>query len=113
VRLTIALFVALWALAGPAAAQKRYDDSELTDRLYITLGGYSQTDLRTTIRVDASTPQGGLALGAVVALESLFDLDTQVSTGRLDGWWRFGKKHRIGWNYFRTKREGLSTYNGR
>ena len=40
------------------------------------------------------------------------DVDDQVTTARLDGWYRFNKKHRIGWTYWRTDRDGVSTYNG-
>jgi hypothetical protein len=98
--------------AGPIWAQDRYDDHELTDRFYITAGGFSQTDLRTTIRLDAKSQSGGITVGTIIGLESLFDLDDQVTTGRLDGWYRFGKKHRIDWTYWRTDREGVSTYNG-
>ena len=104
--------VALCAGSGSAWAQNRYDDHELTDRFYFSLGGFSQTDIRTTIRVDAKSPSGAIAAGAVIGLESLFDVDDKVSTGRLDGWYRFNKKHRIGLTYWRTAREGMSTYNG-
>jgi hypothetical protein len=106
------LSVALCVAAGPVGAQDRYDDHELTDRFYVTVGGYSQSDLRTTIRIDAKSPDGAISAGTVIALESLFDVDDQVTTGRLDGWYRFNDRHRIGWTYWRTSREGLSTYNG-
>jgi hypothetical protein len=68
--------------------------------------------MRTTLRLDAKTPEAGLGLGAVIGLESLFNVESQVTTGRLDGWYRFGKKHRIGWTYFASSREGTSTYQG-
>ena len=110
--LAIAFAVALWAAAEPAWAQDRYDDHELTDRFYIRLGGFKQTQMRTTIRLDAKTPAGGIALGAVIALESQFDLDDQVSTGRLDGWYRFNRRHRINWSLWESDREGVRTYNG-
>jgi hypothetical protein len=108
----IVVCAAICAGSGSAWAQNRYDDHELTDRFYITLGGFSQTDIRTTIRIDAKSPDGAIGAGTVIGLESLFDLDEEVTTGRLDGWYRFGKKHRIGWTYWRSQREGLSTYNG-
>ena len=96
---------------GVTWAQENYDDHELTDRFYITLGGYSQDDLRTSLRIDALAGGVGGA-GAVILLESLFAVDDQVTTGRLDGWYRFNKKHRIGWTYWRTNRSGVSTYGG-
>jgi len=111
-RLVIAFLVALCVTAGTVGAQNRYDDSEQEDRFYITLGGFNQTDIRTTIRVDAKDADGAISLGTLVALESLFGLDDKVTTGRLDGWWRFNKRHRISWNYFTSKREGLNTYTG-
>ena len=45
-------------LGAPAMAQKSYDDHELTDRFYITIGGYRQDDIRTTFRLDAKTSVG-------------------------------------------------------
>ncbi len=110
--LAIALSVALCVAAEPAWSQERYDEHELTDRFYITLGGFSQTEIRTTLRLDAKTPQGGIALGTLIALEQQFDLDEQVNTGRLDGWYRFNERHRLGWTYWQSDREGVRTYNG-
>ena len=110
--LAVLICAAICAGSGSTWAQERYDDHELKDRFYITLGGFSQTDLRTTIRIDAKSPQGAISAGAVIGLESLFDVDDEVTTARLDGWYRFSKKNRIGWTYWRTEREGLSTYNG-
>ena len=111
-RFLLVICVALCVGSGSAWAQNRYDDHELTDRFYFSLGGFSQTDIRTTIRIDAKSPSGAISAGAVIGLESLFDVDDRVSTARLDGWYRFNKKHRIGLTYWRTNREGLSTYNG-
>ena len=102
--------IALLSISLPVWAQKSYDDHEFPDRFYITVGGFSQRDLRTTLRLDAKSPQAGLGLGAVVALESLFDVENEVSTVRLDGWYRFGKKHRIAWTWYETDRDGASLY---
>jgi len=116
VRLFVFVFVvvsvAFYAGFSPALAQNRYDESELTDRFYISLGGYSQNDIKTTLRLDAKTPSGAIAAGTVVVLESLFDLDDRVYTARIDGWYRINKRHRINGTYWRTNREGVSTYNG-
>ena len=106
------MFLAIFAGSGAAWAQNRYDDSELEDRFYITLGGFAQTEIRTTLRIDAKSAGGGIAAGTVIGLESLFDMDDKVTTVRLDGWYRFTKRHRISWSYWASKREGLSTYNG-
>lgn len=106
----IAGCLVLGAAIAPARAQKLYDDHEMKDRFYVTIGGFSQDDIRTTLRVDARTPAGGLAAGAVVAVESLFSVDDQVSTGRLDGWYRLNRKSRLSWTYWKTSRDGRSVY---
>ena len=106
-------FSSVICVAGwPALAQERYDEHESTDRFYITLGGFSRAAIRTTIRVDAKTPLGGILLGTAIALEKQFDLDDEVATGRLHGWYRFNARHRIGLTYWQSDREGIRTYNG-
>jgi hypothetical protein len=112
VLLVFAISVALLSVCGPVWAQKSYDDHEMKDRFYITIGGFNRTDLRTTLRLDAKSPEAGLGLGAVIGLESLFGVESSVSTVRLDGWYRFGKKHRIAWTYWESSRDGTSTYEG-
>lgn len=109
--LTMALLAALTLAAAPAWAQARYDDHEITDRFVISLGGFRQNDIRTTLRLDAKTPGVGIGIGAVIGLESLFDVDNEVTTWRLDGWYRFNKKSRINWTYWKTNRDGRATYN--
>lgn len=106
----IVCFLLMCSAVSPARAQKLFDDHELRDRFYITIGGFGQTEMRTTVRVDAKTPQGGLAAGAVIVLESLFSVEDSVETGRIDGWYRLNRKSRLGWTYFRTKRDGTSIY---
>lgn len=110
--LVLAISMALLSVCGPVWAQKSYDDHEMKDRFYITLGGFNRTDLRTTLRLDAKSPRAGLGLGTVIALESLFGVESSVTTVRLDGWYRFGKKNRIAWTYWASQREGVSTYEG-
>ena len=106
----IACGLAIGAAVSPAWAQKLFDDHEMEDRFYITIGGFEQDEMRTTIRVDAKTPQGGIAAGAVIALESLFSVDDQITTVRLDGWYRLNRKSRLNWTYWKTDRDGLSVY---
>jgi hypothetical protein len=110
VLVVLAISIALLSVCGPVWAQKSYDDHEMKDRFYITVGGFNRTDLRTTLRLDAKSPQAGLGLGAVIGLESLFKVENSVTTVRLDGWYRFGKKHRIAWTFWQSERDGVSTY---
>jgi hypothetical protein len=106
----IACFLVTCAAVSPAWAQKLFDDHEMEDRFYITIGGFQQDEMRTTVRVDAKTPEGGIAAGAVIALESLFSVDDNVTTARLDGWYRLNRKSRLNWTYWRTDRDGNSVY---
>jgi len=108
----LACSLAICFAAWPAVAQERYDKHESTDRFYITLGGFSQSEIRSTLSLNAKNPSGGLVLGTIIALEKQFDLDDQVTTVRLDGWYRFNARHRIGWTYWQSDREGVRTYNG-
>jgi hypothetical protein len=108
----VACIAVIIASVGQTWAQKSYDDHKPEDRFYIRLGGFEQTDIRTTLNLGAKTPQGGVAAGAIIVMESLFDVDESVATVRLDGWYRFSKKNRINWTYWRTDRQGVNTYNG-
>ena len=92
--LGLAFCLAVCAAASPAWAQQLYDDRELEDRFYVTIGGFSRDDIRTTMQVNAKSPNGGVSAGAIIALESLFNVDESVSTGRIDGWYRFNRKSR-------------------
>jgi hypothetical protein len=104
--------MAAFVAAGPVWAQASYDDHELTDRFYITVGGFRQNDIRTTFQLNAKVPGAGIAAGAIVALESFLGVDDEVTTWRLDGWYRLNKKSRIGWTFWSADREGLSAYSG-
>jgi len=104
--------LALCALSSPAWAQQLYDDRELEDRFYVTIGGFSRDDIRTTIQVNAKSPSGAVSAGAIIALESLFNVDESVSTGRIDGWYRFNRKSRINFTAWTTDRDGTAVYEG-
>jgi len=106
----LACCVFVCATISPVWAQKLYDDRELDDRFYVTIGGFERDEIRTTIQLNAKSPGGGVAAGAVIALESLFEVDEKVSTVRLDGWYRLNRKSRMNWTYWRTDRDGVSTY---
>ena len=97
--LALALLASL-AVGGPAAAQNRYDGHKLEDRFYITLGGFWQFDMRSSVRLDAKVPGGNVILGTLIALERQFDLEDDINIGRLDGGYRFNERHRIGWTFW-------------
>jgi hypothetical protein len=87
------------------AAQARYDDHEMRDRIFVSLGGLSTQNMQSQLRIDPK----GVGIGTIVDLEDDFDLPKSVSVLRLDGYFRLSKAHRIEWTYFDLKRDGSAT----
>jgi len=87
------------------AAQARYDDHEMRDRIFVSFGGLSTQDMQSQLRIDPK----GVGIGTIVDLEDDFDLPKSVSVLRLDGYFRLSKAHRIEWTYFDLKRDGSAT----
>ena len=85
-------------LPGTAKAEEGYGPG--TDRFKINIGAYFpavSTDL-----------QVGLGDGTI-DLEETLGLSEDETVGRLDGYWRFAKKHRLGFGYYSLNRDA-STY---
>jgi len=87
------------------AAQARYDDHEMRDRIFVSLGGLSTQNMQSQLRIDPK----GVGIGTIVDLEDDFDLPKSVSVLRLDGYFRLSKAHRIEWTYFALERDGSAT----
>ena len=87
------------------AAQARYDDHEMRDRIFVSFGGLSTQDMQSQLRIDPK----GVGIGTIVDLEDDFDLPKSVSVLRLDGYFRLSKAHRIEWTYFDLDRNGSAT----
>ena len=87
------------------AAQARYDDHEMRDRIFVSFGGLSTQNMQSQLRIDPK----GVGIGTIVDLEDDFDLPKSVSVLRLDGYFRLSKAHRIEWTYFDLKRDGSAT----
>jgi len=88
-------------LPGTAKAEEGYGPG--TDRFKINIGAYFpavSTDL-----------QVGLGDGTI-DLEETLDLSENETVGRLDGYWRFAKKHRLGFGYYRLDRDASSALSG-
>ena len=85
-------------LPGSANAEEGYGPG--TDRFKINLGAYFPA-ISTTMQVDiGDTP---------IDLEETLNLGEDETVLRLDGYWRFAKKHRLGFGYYRLNRDA-STY---
>lgn len=88
--------------ASNAVAQARYDDHEIEDRLFVTLGGYKTPNFRSRLRVD---PQG-IGIGTVVDLEDRLDLERDITVFRIDGYYRLNRAHRFEWTWYEQNRNG-------
>ncbi len=91
-------------LAAPVQAQERYDDREPREKFQIQVGGYHQRDIKTTLRINATS----VNLGSFLELEDNLDVDSDLSVFRLDGFYRFNPRHRIDWTWYVSDREGLT-----
>jgi hypothetical protein len=88
-------------------AQERYDDATVKElgRFDIDIGFIVLDDYDTTFRIDSTS----VPVGAVIDLGDQLDVDTTSTSGRIDGYYRFTKKHRIYWTYYSSKRDGNAT----
>jgi len=102
--LTSILALSIYSLPH-VAAQARYDDHEMRDRIFVSFGGLSTQDMQSQLRIDPK----GVGIGTIVDLEDDFDLPKSVSVLRLDGYFRLSKAHRIEWTYFDLERGGSAT----
>jgi len=86
-------------------AQARYDDHEIDDRVFVSLGGLDTPNIRSQLRIDPN----GIGIGTIVDLEDDLQLEKSVSVLRLDGYFRFNRAHRLEWTYFALDRTGSKT----
>jgi hypothetical protein len=100
------MIAAVLAVAGGLPAFGEADDSAVAERRVISdkwvlqLGSYL-SDFRT----DASVGSGGL-IGSFIRFEDDLNVDDAKSFGRIDGFYRFNRKHAIGFGYWATNRRG-------
>jgi hypothetical protein len=85
-------------LPGTAKAEEGYGPG--MDRFKINLGAYFPA-ISTDIQVDIGD--------STIDMEETLGLSENETVGRLDGYWRFAKKHRLGFGYYRLNRDA-STY---
>jgi hypothetical protein len=98
------LALSCWPTAD-AKAQARYDEHEITDRIFVSLGGFNTPNYQSSLRVD---PQG-IGIGTIIDLEDDLNLEDSLSILRLDGHFRFSRAHRLEWTYFDQERSGSTT----
>ena len=82
-------------LPSMAFAEEGYGPG--TDRFKINLGAYFPA-ISTELQVDISD-------GPAIDLEDVLGLSEDETVLRLDGYWRFAQRHRLGFGYYRLNRD--------
>ena len=82
----------------------RYDDEPVAERFKFRIGGFLIDSFDTTVRFDSTR----YPLGTLIDLEEDFNIDASESVLRIDGFYRFNKKHRIDWTYYSSRRSGTA-----
>ena len=90
------LMVALFMLPDKVMAQEGYGPGQ--DKWKFSLGAYFPS-INTKLKID------GTEVGDNIDLENLVGLDDSDAIFRLDGYWRFAKRHRFGFGYYQFNRE--------
>jgi hypothetical protein len=83
-------------LPGAAKAEEGYGPG--TDRFKISLGGYFPS-------IDTEAKIDGIQVGDPIDLEDELHLSDNDSIFRVDGYWRFFKRHRLGLGYYKLSRD--------
>jgi hypothetical protein len=83
-------------LPGSAKAEEGYGPGQ--DKWKFELGGFFPA-VNTQVKID------GIEVGDNLDLEGL-GLSSDESVWRVDGYWRFAKKHRLGFGYYKLGRDG-------
>ena len=87
-----------------AAADDRYDEHQPPERFKLRIGTFLIERFDTTARFDSTR----FPIGTLIDLEEDFNVDASESVLRIDGFYRFNKRHRIDWTWYRSRRSGTS-----
>jgi hypothetical protein len=103
-RITVLALVANLPMAADVMAQERYDDASLQElqRFNLDVGAFFVTIFDTTVRFDSDS----VPVGTIIDVEDTLDVDSSFTTGRIDGFYRFNKAHRLDWTYYTSRRSG-------
>ncbi len=88
------LLTCLFMLPGKVMAQEGWGPGQ--DKWKFELGGYFPA-ISTEMKVDVGD--------TTIDLENVLGLSENESVARLDGYWRFAKKHRLGFGYYGLRRD--------
>jgi hypothetical protein len=85
-------------------ADDRYDDYQPSERFKLRIGGFLISSFDTTARFDSTQ----YPIGTLIDLEENFNVDSDETVLRIDGFYRFNNRHRIDWTWYRSRRSGTS-----
>lgn len=94
----------LVSFSNVRANDDRYDEFPMTERFKIRIGGFLIDSFDTTVRFDSRQ----FPVGSLIDLEDNFDVDSSENVLRIDGFYRFNKRHRMDWTYYRSRRQGAA-----
>ncbi len=79
------------------------------DKFQIDFGGFFVTRADTTVSL--AKKSGPFAVGTIIDFHQDLDLPDSDTVGRIDGYFRFGKRSRVDFSYFKIDRSGTATTN--
>ena len=88
-------------LPGSAKAEEGYGPG--TDKWKFELGVFFPA-ISTDLQVDINDP--------ILDVENVLGLSDDEAIARLDGYWRFARKHRLGFGYYRLNRDARKVLEG-
>jgi hypothetical protein len=74
------------------------------DKFKLSIGGFFST-IDSQLKINSKV----IGLGTEIDIESDLGFDEDVSLGRIEGYWRFAKKHRLYLGYYGFNRDALHT----
>ena len=88
----------------PALAQRLSSKWDLPDRLQVNVGAFflDTVDTKTVLRSPT------VPAGVIISFDEDLGVEERDVTPRIDGFYRFNRRHRIDFSYFQIKREGTS-----
>lgn len=95
------VFIGLFFGASTVSAEDG-TTSGTPDTFKFGLGAFFITNSETTLRVDSKD----VPAGVYINLENQLGVKTENSVGRIDGYYRFTKNHRLDYGYYPIERRG-------
>lgn len=89
------------------AAEKVTSRWDLPDRFSLNIGGFLIR--RTDTDIAFKKTRAPLDIGVGIDFERSLGVSDTETEGRIDGYYRFNKRHRVDWTWFRIDRTGTQT----